>query len=119
MPLIIVTIVVIASLIAVLAVFLFAIGVLLNRIADNLDDCLGNVKKIAGQADVVIPGVERINQTGQVVTAALPLLVEGAEGITVKLPVTAPRPMLRPWIGRGHKLATKITRMVVTAVETV
>ena len=85
MTLIIVTVVVIASLIAVLAVFLFAIGVLLNRIADNLDDCLGNVKTIAGQADVVIPGVERINQTSQVVAAALPLLVEGAEGVTVKL----------------------------------
>lgn len=85
MTLIIVTVVVIASLIAVLAVFLFAIGVLLNRIADNLDDCLGNVKTIAGQADVVIPGVERINQTGQVVAAALPLLIEGAEGVTVKL----------------------------------
>ena len=85
MTLIIVTVVVIASLIAVLAVFLFAIGVLLNRIADNLDDCLGNVKTIAGQADVVIPGVERINQTSQVVAAALPLLIEGAEGVTVKL----------------------------------
>jgi hypothetical protein len=44
MTLIIVTVVVIASLIAVLAVYLSVIGVLLNRIADNLDDCLGNVK---------------------------------------------------------------------------
>jgi len=85
MTLIISTVVIIASLIAVLAVYLSVIGVLLNRIADNLDDCLGNVKTIAGQADVVIPSVERINQTGQVVAAALPLLVEGAEGVTVKL----------------------------------
>ena len=85
MTLSILPVVVIASLIAVLAVYLSVIGVLLNRIADNLDDCLGNVKTIAGQADVVIPGVERINQTGQVVAAALPLLVEGAEGVTVKL----------------------------------
>ena len=90
MTLIIVTVVVIASLIAVLAVFLFAIGVLLNRIADNLDDCMGNVKTIAGQADVVIPSVERINQTGQVVAAALPLLVEGAEGVPK---VTEPGPL--------------------------
>lgn len=85
MTLIIFTVVVIASLIVVLAVFLFAIGALLNRIADNLDDCLGNVITIAGQAEVVIPGVERIDQTGQVVAGALPLLVEGAEGVTVKL----------------------------------
>jgi len=42
------------------------------------------VKTIAGQADVVILGVERINQTDQVVAAALPLLVQGAEGVTVK-----------------------------------
>lgn len=85
MTLIILTVVVIASLIAILAVFLFAIGVLLHRIADNLDDCLHNVKTIAEQAVPVIAGVERINQTGQVVAGALPLLIEGAEGVVAKL----------------------------------
>ncbi len=85
MILIVLTVVVIASLIAVLAIFLFAIGVLLNRIADNLDDCLGNVKTIAGQAEAILPGVERINQTGGVVAGALPLLIEGAEGVAAKL----------------------------------
>ena len=85
MTLIILTVVVIASLIAVLAVYLSVIGALLNRIADNLDDCLGNVKTITGQADVVLPGVGRINQTGDVVAGALPLLVEAAEGATTKL----------------------------------
>ncbi len=89
MTLIILTVVVIALLIAVLAAFLFAIGVLLNRIADNLDDCLGNVKAIAGQAEAILPGVGRINQTGGVVAGALPLLIEGAEGIAAK--VTPPR----------------------------
>lgn len=88
MALIVLTVVVIALLIAVLAIYLFAIGVLLNRIADNLDDCLQNVKTIAGQAEVIIPNVERINQTGGVVVGALPLLVEGAEGVAAKL--TAP-----------------------------
>ncbi|MGH3670994.1 MAG: hypothetical protein ACRDSH_10210, partial [Pseudonocardiaceae bacterium] len=77
--------VVIASLIAVLAVYLSVIGVLLNRIAENLDDCLGNVKIIMGQAEVIRPGVGRINQTGDVVAGALPLLVEAAEGATTKL----------------------------------
>ncbi len=93
MTLVILTVVVIALLIAVLAVFLFAIGVLLNRIADNLDDCLGNVKTIAGQADAIIPGVGRINQTGGVVAGALPLLIGGAEGVAAKLapPKEAPR----------------------------
>jgi hypothetical protein len=84
MTLIILTVVVIALLIAVLAIFLFAIGVLLNRIADNLDNCLQNVKAISGQAEVVLPGVERINQTGGVVANALPLLVDGAERIAAK-----------------------------------
>jgi hypothetical protein len=78
MTLIILTVVVIASLIAVLAIDLSVIGVLLNRVADNLDDCLGNVKTIIRQAEVILPGVGRINQTGDVVAGALPLLVEAA-----------------------------------------
>jgi len=85
MTLIILSVGVIVSLIAVLAVYLYVIGVLLNRIADNLDDCSGNVKKITGQAEVILPGVGRINQTGGVVAGALPLLVEAAEGATTKL----------------------------------
>ena len=85
MTLIVLTVVVIVLLIAVLAIFLFVIGVLLNRVAGNLDDCLGNVKKIAGQAEVILPGVARINQTGGVVVGALPLLVDGTERIAAKL----------------------------------
>jgi hypothetical protein len=71
-------------LIAVLAIYLFVIGVLLNRIADNLDDCSQNVKTTAGQAEDILPGVERINQTGGVVVGALPLLVDGAERIAAQ-----------------------------------
>jgi hypothetical protein len=66
-------------------IFLFAIGVLLHRIADNLDDCLHNVKTITEQATPVISGIERINQTGQVVAGALPLLIDAAEGVAAKL----------------------------------
>jgi hypothetical protein len=84
MTLIVLTVVAIALLIAVLAIYLFAIGALLNRIADHLDDSLQNVKKIAGQAEVILPGVARINQTGGVVVGALPLLVDGAERIAAK-----------------------------------
>jgi hypothetical protein len=93
MTLIFLTVAVIASLIAVLAIYLYMIGVLLNRVADNLDDCLQNVKTISEQAKVILPGVGRINQTGGVVAGALPLLIEAAEGVAAKLapPKEAPR----------------------------
>ncbi len=81
MTLIALTVVVIALVIAVLAIYLFVIGMLLNRIADNLDDSLQNVNKIAEQADVIVPAVERINGTGGVVVGALPLLCDGADRI--------------------------------------
>jgi hypothetical protein len=81
MTLIILSVVVIALFIAVLAIFLFVIGVLLNRTADNLGDSLQSVRKIAGQAAVIGPAIERINGTGATVVGALPLLCEGAENI--------------------------------------
>lgn len=83
MTLIALTVVVIAVLIAVLAIYLFVIGVLLNRTAGNLDDCAQNVKKIRYQAEVIGPGIKRINETGGTVVGALPLLCEGAEGVAV------------------------------------
>src|SRR5918997_3573682 len=83
MILIFLTVVVIALLVAVLAVFLFVLGVLLNRTADNLDDCVQNVKNIANQAKVIGPGAVRINETGKTVVGALPLLCDAAEQIGV------------------------------------
>lgn len=83
MMLIVLTVVVIALMIAVLAIFLFVIGMLLNRTADNLDDCAQNVKKIAHQAEVIGPAIGRINETGTTVIGALPLLCEAAELIGV------------------------------------
>jgi hypothetical protein len=85
MTLIVWTVVVIALLIAVLAVYLFTIGVLLNRIADNLDDCSENVIKVARHARAIGPGIKRINKTGGELVGALPLLIEGAEGVAAKL----------------------------------
>jgi hypothetical protein len=93
MILVTVTVICIATLIAVLALYLFVIGVLLNRIADNLDDCLGNVKTIVKQAEVIIPAVEHINRTGGVVSGALPLLWGGAEKIAAKLAAPTPVPV--------------------------
>jgi uncharacterized membrane protein len=91
--LIVLTVVVIGLLIAVLAIFLFIIGVLLNRIADNLDDSLENVKTIAKHAEVIVPEVEHINRTGGVVAGALPLLYGGAERIAAKLAPSTPAPV--------------------------
>jgi len=93
MTLIILTVVVIALLIAVLAIYLLIIGVLLSRIADNLDDCLGNVKTIVTHAEVIIPGVEHINRTGATVAGALPLLYGGAERIAIKVSPPTPAPV--------------------------
>ncbi len=102
MTLIVLTVVVIALLIAVLAIYLFVIGVLLNRIADNLDDCLQNVKTITGHAEVIVPAVERINTTGGVVVGALPLLCQGAETIAAKpAAASAPAALATPAAPRG------------------
>ncbi|MGH3806262.1 MAG: hypothetical protein ACRDRU_06440 [Pseudonocardiaceae bacterium] len=91
--LILLTVVVIGLLVAVLAIFLFVIGVLLNRIADNLDDCCESVKTIVKQCEVIVPEVEHINRTGGVVAGALPLLYGGAERIAAKLAPPAPAPV--------------------------
>ena len=79
MTLIVLTVIVIALFIAVLANYLFMIGMLLNRIADNLGDCLQGVKNIRYQAEVVGPGVLRLNHIGKELVGALPLLYGGAE----------------------------------------
>lgn len=92
MLLVVLTVVIIGLLIAILAIFLYMIGVLLNRVADNLDDSLENVKKISRQAEIIIPGVDRINQTGSVVAGALPLLIESAGGVARKLTSPAMTP---------------------------
>lgn len=91
MTLIALSVAVIVALIAVLAIYLFWVGVLLSNIADNLDDCNESVKKINEHARVIVPGVEHINRTGGVVAGALPLLYGGAERIAKKIaPPPAP-----------------------------
>ena len=83
------TVVVIGLLIAALAVYLFMIGVLLKRTAAALGDCLQSVRTIAGQAQVIGPGVTRINTTGGQLLGAMPLLIEGADGVATKLAPSA------------------------------
>ncbi|HEX8936102.1 MAG TPA: hypothetical protein VF788_18375 [Pseudonocardiaceae bacterium] len=83
MALVVLTVVVIALLIAALAIFLFRIGMLLNRTAGDLEDCAQSVKKISNQAEPIGPGVVRINETGTTILGALPLLCDGAERVAV------------------------------------
>lgn len=90
--LVVLTVLVIVALIAVLAVFLYWVGVLLSRIADNLDDANESVKTIVGHAKLIGPGVEHVNRTGKVVASALPLLYGFAEKIVAKVSPNPERP---------------------------
>ncbi|MGH3801571.1 MAG: hypothetical protein ACRDTD_15850, partial [Pseudonocardiaceae bacterium] len=90
--LIVFTVIAIVALIAVLAIFLFWVGVLLSRVADNLDDANESVKKIVVDAKLIGPGVEHINRTGGVVASALPLLYGFAEQIVAKVSPNPERP---------------------------
>ncbi len=81
--LVVLSVVVIAVLIAGLAFFLFVIGGQLLRVADKLEECADLVWSIKGHAEVIEPGVERINRTAGTIAGALPLLYTMAEDIVV------------------------------------
>lgn len=83
------TVVVIAVLTGGLALYLFWVGTLLNRIAGDLEESSDLVRQIDGHAKVIRPGVARINQVGGVVAGALPLLYGLAEQIVRA--IAAPR----------------------------
>ena len=79
--LVVLSVLLITLLIAGLAGYLFIVGNQLTRIAGLLEECAAIVWKIKGDAEVIEPGVERINNTGGVIAGALPLLYGMAEGI--------------------------------------
>jgi hypothetical protein len=90
--LVVLTVVVIAVLTGGLALYLFWLGTLLNRIADNLEDSAGLVRNIDNNAKVIRPGVAHINEVGGAVAGALPLLYGMAEEVvrsTAGEPVTS------------------------------
>ncbi|WP_103382443.1 hypothetical protein [Pseudonocardia dioxanivorans] len=89
---IVLTVVVIALLIAGLAVYLFWVGTLLTRIATNLEACEGSVQQVNRDAALIGPGVEHINRSGGTVAGALPLLYGFAEKIVVKASPNPVRP---------------------------
>ena len=79
--LVVLSVILIALLIAGLAGYLFVVGSQLTRVAGLLEECRDIVWKIKADADVIEPGLERINNTGGVIAGALPLLYGMAEGI--------------------------------------
>ena len=91
--LVVLTVIVIALLIAGLAFYLFWVGTLLTRIAGNLEGAVGHRAHHRGPRPKLIgPGVEHINRTGGVVAGALPLLYGMAEEIVTDVTPAAERP---------------------------
>lgn len=100
--LVILTVVEIVVLVAGLAFYLAWVGVLLAKIATNLEECNETVVKIVKDAEQIVPGVEHINRTGGVVAGALPLLYGFAEKIVAAVTPTPARPASytnRPYSG--------------------
>jgi hypothetical protein len=101
---VVLSVIVIALLIAGLAFYLFVVGSQLQRIATNLEECAEIVRTVNGHAEMIEPGVEHINRTGGVIAGALPLLYGMAEGIvagvTPRPEQPAERPPARPASGR-------------------
>jgi hypothetical protein len=69
------------ALIAGLAIYLFIVGRQLKAVGAKLEEAADIVWQIKKDADIIEPGLERINTTGNVVAGALPLLYSFAEGI--------------------------------------
>jgi hypothetical protein len=100
--LVVLSVALVALLIAGLAFFLFWVGSLLTRIATNLEAGSELVGEIVDHAKLIAPGVEHINSTGGIVAGALPLLYGMAEGIVTGatyVPDPTERPPARPASG--------------------
>jgi hypothetical protein len=79
--LVVLTVAAIGVLTGGLALYLFWIGSLLNRIAANLEESADLVRDVDDHAKAIRPGVAHINRVGGVVAGALPLLYGMAEQI--------------------------------------
>jgi hypothetical protein len=90
--LVVLTVAVIAVFTGGLALYLFWVGTLLNRVAGNLEDSADLVREIGDNAKVIRPGVAHINRVGGVVAGALPLLSGMAEQIVGGVAAPAPTP---------------------------
>ncbi|HXT43683.1 MAG TPA: hypothetical protein VN748_06150 [Pseudonocardiaceae bacterium] len=92
MTLIVMTIAVIASVIAALAAYLLLIGMALGRTAGHLGECLQSVRSIAGDSQAIGPGISRINQAGGELVGAMPLLLDDADAVAMKMTPAAAAP---------------------------
>jgi hypothetical protein len=90
--LVVLTVIVIVLLIAGLAVYLYWAGTLLDRIGAKLEGAAEIVRGIVADAELIEPGVDHINRTGDVVAGALPLLFGMAEGIVQGVTPREPAP---------------------------
>lgn len=90
--LVVLTVVVIALLIAGLAFYLFWVGSLLTGVATNLEASEESVAQINRDAALIGPGVEHVNRSAGTVAGALPLLYGFAEKIIVKASPNPERP---------------------------
>ena len=100
--LVVLTVIEIVLLVAGLAFYLAWVGVLLARIATNLEECNATVEKIVQDGKQIVPGIEHINRTGGVVSGALPLLYGFAEKIVAAVTPTPQQPdrhINRPYSG--------------------
>ncbi len=98
------TVIDIVLLIAGLAIYLFIVGGQLDKVGERLEECADLVWDIKENAELIGPGVERINRTGGVVAGALPLLYGMADGIVTGAtyepePAETERPPARPAMG--------------------
>jgi hypothetical protein len=92
MILVVLTVGVVVLLAAVLAICLFAIGIVLNRVAENLTECANNVVNICRHAAVIGPAVTRLNRSAGDLAGAAPLLYDGAESLLAATATPAPDP---------------------------
>jgi hypothetical protein len=106
--LVVLTVVVIAVFTGGLALYLFWVGTLLNRIAGNLEDSADLVREIDGHAKAIRPGVAHINRIGGVVAGALPLLYGMAEQIVRGVASSPPNPDVEKPTGQS---ATRRSRL--------
>ncbi len=93
--LVVLSVVVIALFIAVLAIYLYIVGGQLGRVATNLEESFDLAVEVVGNAKLIDAGLDHINRTGGVVAGALPLLYGMAEGIIVGVTPRAPEPAER------------------------
>jgi hypothetical protein len=77
------TVIDIVALIAGLAVYLYIVGRQLTKVAGTLEEAADLVWEIKKDAEPIHGSLTQINNTGNIVAGALPLLYGMAEGIVV------------------------------------